>query len=256
MKFFNALIILVILILGYTGYWLYKDNQTSNYQIPEHLTKKFWENVTPDVLREKLKTITNVNEVRPDTKQNMLHLLVLYGKYPEMVGLLVNAGVAANLRDDNMEDLDFWIQATPLLYSIDRSKEWIKEILQYNKSVDETVLFNHDDGNNEPVTTLFVAVHYRAPIEIIRLFLKAGANPNFQTERKKLSVLMAAVIPTKEGDNSIIINSDLIQLLLDYKADIALVDAAGKTALDYMRANKEFSSTELFKKLMDLSLKK
>ena len=100
--------------LIYAGYYVYnydkrgekKSQDSQNIEkvkkfskIPEHLTPGFWRYVSSEQLKEKLKKIGHVNEVRPDSKQSMLHLLVLHGKSPEMIDILIKAEVDYNLKD-------------------------------------------------------------------------------------------------------------------------------------------------------------
>ena len=65
---------------------------SSAFKSPLPLKKKFWQEVTPDELREKIKNVENINEFQPKGKRGWLHFLVQYGKYPEMVSILASAG--------------------------------------------------------------------------------------------------------------------------------------------------------------------
>lgn len=247
---------LVALSLSYAGYYLYmfdkkekvhRENEDSKrdsgdniageaQEIPEHLTQGFWENVTPEQLTEKLKHIENINEVRPDDNQSMLHLLVLHGQYPEMIASLISAGV-----DYTLNEAGHGRKA--LHYAVIRGNqayEFTKELLVYDKDIDAK-------DTRYGSTPLSWAVFFRSDIKTLQLLLERGANPNFQSKNGGTS-LMAASFPNRFIKVSFI-DPEVIQLLLDYKADITIKNDEGKTALDYMKKNKEFKKTELFKKL-------
>ena len=132
----HILIFTLLALSGfYTGLFLYHYRQKDATQdkINEHLTQEFWENVTLGELKEKLQSMKNVNEVRPSDKKSMLHLLAIYGKYPEMVNLLITEGVDYKLKD--MED-----EAKALHYTVIRQKnslEFTKELLKFDTNVNE-----------------------------------------------------------------------------------------------------------------------
>ena len=118
MAFFSTLIFPVIIFV-FTGCMSFEKRSTKpisladsiNFKscpcdtpiqpIPDHLTQKFWKDATPSSLKRKLKTIENVNEVRSDNNQSMLHLLILYGKYPEMISQLFQVGVDFRIKDNH-----------------------------------------------------------------------------------------------------------------------------------------------------------
>ena len=241
--------ILFIISLVYSGYYLYKYDKkldkregkvavetSSSMKTPEYLTKKFWHNVTPEQLKEKLKKIEDVNEVRTDNKRNMLHLLVWHGQHPEMVSFLVSAGVDYTRRDGDM--------ITPIHYIFVNKKnnsfEFLTQFLKFNIDI------NMIDGKSD-ASLLMWSVYQRAPIESIRLLLEKGANPNSKNRWGYTSIMLASK-PNKRTGNSFI-DPDVVQLLLDYKADITIKADNGKTALDYMKENEEFMKTDLFKRL-------
>ena len=266
--------ILFILSLGYIGYYLYmfdkrdgidksisvqvtsdtskgdgidksipaqvvsdtsKRDKGKNRKSPKHLSRKFWKNVTPEQLKEKLKNIEDINEVHLKKKRSMLHLLMKFGQYPEMVDLLISAGVDYNLIDENgNKALHYAFRRTEQAY------EFTKEFLKYDKNIDAP------NGRSD-ASPLQSATFNRSDIKVIRLLLEKGANPNFQN-RKGRSPLISASIP-KRKTGVPFIDPVVIQLFLDYKADITIKDKNGKTALDYMKENEEFKKTELFKKL-------
>ncbi len=235
---------MLVLILGYASYYLYIFDKTkgginevtteSRIKIQEHLTEEFWKNITPEQLKDKLKDIVDVNEVNSKYKKSMLHLLVFHGQFPEMVSFLVDAGVDYNLRDSQ--------QTVALHWAVIREKQayqFSKEILKYNVDV------NASDQINASV--LYWAAHNRSSFELIKLLLERGADPNIQTT-DQWTALMAASVPNHYNKVSFV-DSDVIKLLLDYKADITVRNKDGKTALDYMKENKEFNTTDLFKRL-------
>ncbi len=199
-----------------------------------HLLKNFWQEITPEQLKKELKSIQNINEARPDG-QTMLHLLARYGQHPEMVSLLISAGADITLKDKK--------NRTAFLFSVvrgEKSYEFAQTFLQSGADIDAPV------GRRES-SPLMAALFNRADIKLIKLLLDKGANPNFQNN-KGTTPLMRASIPHKRRKISVI-DPQAIQLLLDYKADISIKDKKGRTALDWMRKNKDFIQTDLFKKL-------
>ena len=239
MKYAFVFIFCIISVIYLRYFVLYEYDEMENslqhletLQIQDYLTPEFWENVTPEQLKEKLKSIENVNEVRPGSKQNMLHLLVLHGQYPEMVDLLISAGVDYNMITGS--------GALPFHYAIiKKDYEWTKDFLKYD--MDINAVFNG-------TSPLFLAVYYRQPTKVIQLLLEKGADPHFRTPKTKDTILRAASAPNIRTGVSFI-NPEVVQLLLDHKVDITIKDNKGKTALDYMKKNKEFIKTKLFKEL-------
>ena len=247
---------LFILSLGYAGYYLYiydkkdvkqesiiitnKNNRVNQKRIPEHLTKNFWLNVTPDQLREKLNNIKDINEVRQDNKRNMLHELALFGKYPEMVGLLISAGINYRLKDNSrgrqLKALHYIMarRSSPLEFAI--------ELLKYDTDVNDYGI----GRRGIKLTPLMSAVFNRAPIELIKLLLEKGADPNLPETGSHS--LIVACLPNKRTNISFI-DPKVIELLLSYKADPTRKNQRGKTAYDYMKENPEFVKTALFQKL-------
>lgn len=258
MKFIKYFSVFILFAIGgfYSGLFLYhyrqKDGKTEQKiteniekdtqkqteiqsQIPEHLTEEFWKNITPDQLKKKLQTIVNINEIRPDNGKNMLHLLAIHGKYPEMVSLLIDKGVNYKLKDTENK-------AKALHYAVIRKEKtlkFIKEFLKY-------------DNVNEPGgiiegTTVMWAVYMRMPIEVIKFLLEQGVDPHFQSEEGNNAITLAS-IPNKYTGNRFI-DPKVIQLLLDHKVDIKIKNSKGKTAYDFMKENEEFKKTELFKEV-------
>ena len=239
--------VLLILSLAYAGYYLYMfDKHTdasiklvqrvkTSEQIPEYLTEEFWQAVTPEQLKEELKNIKNVNEVRSDDKRSMLHFLVANGQYPEMISLLISAGVDYTLRGKKHN-------GKALHYAVIREEEplvWTKEILKYDPNINDPL---------DRSSSLMWAVYNRSPSSVIKLLLEKGADPHFQKKGSGSNALLAASVPNEYNEVSFI-DPETIQLLLDYKVDVGVKNKKGKTAFDYMKENEEFTKTDLFKKL-------
>lgn len=231
-------------LIGCAIYFLYISEQTL-----QHLTPRYWKTVTPEQLKVKLKNIKNVNKTRSDNKQNMLHLLAIYGQYPEMVSLLINADVDYLIKD-NDNDGD---KVTALHYATIRKKkafEFAREILKYGMNVDSAGLVDDIE-----VTPLAYAIHFRSSVKLIQLLLDKGANPHFQLEDKwGHNAFMLAVVPNSKGVS--FIDPDVIQLLLSYGVEIMLknkkgdfLSYKGQTVYDYMKENDEFIKTKVFKKI-------
>ena len=233
----NLLIFFLVASAGfYTALFLYHYRQQQKaeqiealYQIPEYLSMGFWDSVTPGQLKEKLQTIKNINEVRLGDGKSMLHLLAIYGKYPEMVSLLIDKGIDYNLKDKIDDTKAFH-------YAVRRKQqtlEFTKEFAKYH-NIDEITI------------TLRKACYWRAPAEVVKFLLEQGADPNFQS-KKGTTPLIAATHTAHSGNR--FINPEVIQLLLDYKADINIRNSDGDFAYDLMKENEEFKKTELFKKI-------
>ena len=241
------IVILFILSLGYAGYYMYmfdkrdRTNEPVGTGVQEHLTKKFWRNVTPEQLKEKLKNIKDINEIRPDTQETMFALLIKHGQYPEMIDILISAGVDYNLK---IKEAYEKIRVTALHLTVIRTEkpyEFTKVLLKYDQNIDEP---DEVFGGSPLQWALF----YRAPTEVIELLLSMGANPNFQSKYKHTPLISAC--PPNRYIGVSFINPKVIQLLLDHKADITIKSLdEGKTAYDYMKENEEFAKTELFKKI-------
>ena len=235
-----------------------KSKSTLNKKdsIPEYLLSDFWLDMNPERLKKYIKSVDNVNTLHPKTKENMLHVFLVSQAYnpdirpfsemnihPEIISILIEAGLdySHKTQDRNPE---YTISAKPLSYSvISFSSRYVQELLKYDKNVDEPALL---DGIEQ--TPLYTAVIVRAPLETIKALLDAGANPNFQNKETGLSILMASAIsdPINEFD---FIDTRIIQLLIDYGANIKLKDNKGKMAIDYMREDKKFRQTLVFKQL-------
>ena len=212
--------------------------------IPEHLSQAFWETATPEHLAEKLKSIQNPNETRPDNGQSMLHLAVLYGKYPEMISQLISFGVDYTLKDR-------WKNGTsakPLIHLAARgldSLPFIREILKYDTDVNAIGHIFYKEVLYK-ATSLSRAVFHRMPLEGIKLLLEKGADPN-SVINDGVTVLILAVIPSEYGP----VNPQVIQTLLDSKANVSSKDASGKTAYDYIKENAQIPQTAIFKNLIE-----
>ena len=129
------------------------------------------------------------------------------------------------------------------------SSIFLKNIVKYDTDINKIGLLDGDE-----VTPLALAVVFKLPFEIIKLLLEKGANPNVLLKPKEGTFLytpfMVVVLPGIMDPDDSFIDPKLVQLFLDYKADINIKNSAdGKTAYDYMKENEEFKKTSLFKKL-------
>ena len=260
--------IIFILALFFSGYYFYmfdkknpsvelktadplannnnkKEEKIKNReQMPEYLTDDFWKNTTPEQLKEKLKNIKSVNGFRLRDERTMLHLLVLYGKYPEMIGMLISAGADSQIEDRIITKDGHYIKLKPLFYALSRKEqafEFTNELLKYDSNVNAVGFIG-----GKVVTPLTYVAFNRASIKLIKLLLEKGADPNFPGVSG--SPLISASVPNKRAS---FIDPEAIQLLLDHKANIIKTDETGKTAYDYMKENPELVKTELFKKLSE-----
>ena len=270
------LTILFVFSLVYAGYYLYnvdkkevslsKDIVTERVEnqitVPEYLTEEFWKNITPGQLEQKLKTIKNVNEVRPDNKESMLHMLIQYGQYPEMIKMLIKAGVDIHLQNHRVKpppdkDLTGEDRLHALCFALYRifqkdqlGIDFITEILKYNQeSVNKYCI-----SESRKFKPVLLAVGVRLPYEVIKLLLEKGADVNayyqdYHKPEKKFSILMLASFFDEDLLATNYIDPKVIQLLIDHGADLGFKDWAGRTAFDYMKVNKEFTKTEIFKKI-------
>ena len=85
--------------------------------------------------------------------------------------------------------------------------------------------------------------------ELVGILISAGADPDFKGAAS--TPLIEASRPN-ERHNIFSIDPQVIQLLLDYKADITRKEIrrnSNKTAYDYMKENPEFVKTEMFKQV-------
>ena len=257
MKYF-LIFILFVLSIVYAGYWLYmydkrdglneivSSHSTSldnipEHNIPEHLTTEFWKNVTFEKLKNTLKNIKNINEIRPDTQETMLVLLVRDGPYPEMLDMLINSGADYTLKTKR-DDHEY--KASPLHWAVIRQDNpygFTKALLKYDQNIDEP----DEVSESNPLQW---ALYFRSPIEVIELLLSTGSNPNFQNKHKSNPIFSASE-PNALGVS--FINPNVIQLLLDYKADVMMKNDKGETAYDYMKENKEFTKTEVFQQISE-----
>ena len=250
--------IFLIFSLVYSGYYLYNfDKKKANLPrskdsiiIPEHLTEEFWKSITPEQLKEKLKTIENINEVRSDNKQSMLHLLVLYGNHPEMIKILIDSGIDYTLIDkDGVESSFTALQYSllgPEIISTDNrdsslNEKMTIELLKYDIQVDQIGLID-----NEEITALCLAIFMKAPVNIIKILLEKGANPNFKTNQQGLTPLTGEFV---ENPKNIQPRLEVVQLLIDYGAEIDITDTQSNKIYDYMKKYEKLTKTELFKKL-------
>ena len=245
-KIFIIIFLAFILTLGFAGFYLYqldkkpsgmRNNNFSNSSTKKinYFSKSFWANVTPEQLKKTLKNIENINQTEKTNNQNLLHLLVLSGKYPEMIDTIISYGIDYKFKDNS--------GATPLHYAVIREKEayrWVNKLLNYYDNIDIP------DSVYES-SPLMWTLYNRQSIKVIQLLLEKGADSNLQAKSGS-TPLISASVPNTERNISFI-DEKTIQLLLDYKADISIKNLDGKTALDFMKENSDFKKTQLFKKL-------
>lgn len=171
----------------------------------EHFQLEFWQTVTLKQLKEKLKTIENINQVKLKNGGSMLHYLMI-SKNPkilDMITLLIEAGINYDMQDT-----------------------------QYGS------------------TALVWACYFHAPLSSIKFLVEKGANPLINTTAG--STLLQVAVSSENNK----INPALIQYLLSLDFDVTKKDKEGKSALDYMKQNKEFRKTEIFKKISNKQLSK
>ena len=216
--------------------------QNEKNPIPFYLSEDFWKSVTPQKLKKQLKNIKDVNELRPDNKKSMLHLLVQYGLYPKMVQMLISAGVDYNLKDKVKNHRGEIDNRNALIYAISRDDKAYEFTLPLLKHIDKDASLNNDN-----VTPLIIATYWRKP-KIVKTLLEMGADPNLP-EKKFQSLPIITAVVFNRFNNDTYVDPNTIQLLLDHNADITAKDKDGKKAFDYMKGNPEFRKTELFKKL-------
>ena len=241
MKYLIVLVTVLVCLTG-MGYYLYNyDKVEFGYtQIPYYLTERFWHTATPKKLKTKLKGITNINETHPGNKMSMLHLAVTYGKYPEMVALLLEAGLNYNLRAFFRSPSGKIKQPKALHYAMCRESqtlEFVSEILRYDTDIDAT-----DTVEKRAASPLMWALYCRAPLAVIQLLLEKGADPLLKTTENG-NMLMAASV-SHYRDN--FIDPRVIQLLLDRKVSLIEKNISGKNACHFMKENKEFVKTAFY----------
>jgi len=253
------LIIFVLFLSSLTGvgYYLYTYDKKGvvtpekkiENKIPEHLTAHFWKNITPEILKQKLKTVSNFNEKRPDNEKSMLHLLVTFGQYPEMVKDLIELGVDYNLLDNDKDGDRLTALQRSLVgdkytdknQSVSSLKSFANEIVKYSTKVDQVGFMDY-----KKVTALLLAVGKNSSLELIQSLLEKGADPNFQSDQEGFTPLTIGFI-LEEVD---IPSPELFTLLLKYEADLDIKDNEIKKKIyDYMSQHEQLRNTDLFQKL-------
>ena len=256
LKYLFLFLVLFLSGLSYIGYYLYNfDKQESAVNSINSSPKKkytrteqiiyYWKNVKPEQLREDIKkSKIGINAPRITNGRTKLHYAVLYGKSSELIDILISNGADVHLKDKFIKNGELYMQFKPLFYALIRKEqafEFTQKLLKYDTNLNETGFIK-----DRTVTPLMFAAYNRLPLELIRILLEKGADPNFSGT--PTYPLILAAIPNKTRNISYI-NPAVIQLLLDHNADITKKDIKGKTAYDYMKENPIFSKTELFKQL-------
>ena len=239
--------VLLIVIVGGGGYYVYLyDKSGQSLEFKKERTKlssydfNFWRNLTPKKLEVDLKKnievdLKNIKDINRlfEENRNMVHLIVINKGNPETLDKILSYGVDINASDS--------FGNTPLLYAVLVNSYILTETLLKHENI-------KIDSMESGATPLLAAVSTRKPPKMIKLLLEKGANPNIQSNELQVSSLIAASMPNRRtGEN--FISPKVIQYLLDYDADINIKDKDGKTALDYMKENPDFTKTPLFKSL-------
>jgi len=196
--------------------------------------------------------------------RNALHA-ACDSKSPEMVKLILDAGVNVNDRRDKGEGITTLQNAirnyrvpfeiiemlldhgakvnvvgpqgyTPLQEAIMRSGDQAESLRIALLLINHGAKLDPEDESKSAV--LRAAMHSRS--DMLELFLKNGADPNKHTKDFKYPIHYA------------VSNKDVksVQLLKQYKADLNVKDQAGKTALDYAndKVGRKFLDPESKKK--------
>ncbi len=121
----------------------------------------------------------------------------------DTVKMLINAGANPNIRSDKNRK-----NALMLACNSDIISESIMGAIKLLIPITENLNLRDHKG----VTALQGAAMNNQP-EVCMLLLEAGANPNIQDKRGRTSLM-----------DAVSVNSDLVQLLLDYGADITISD--------------------------------
>ncbi len=205
--------------------------------IPEYLTTEFHNKVTPEQLKEQLKSIANINSARSDTSETMLVMAVRDGQYPEIIDILMQAGADPTLKTGRGSES----KATILHWAIirtDKAYEFVQTVLKYIQNIDEP-------DSTFSASALHWALYNRRDVKIIKLLLTKGADIEFKSKSQS-NPIFSATVPN-EFTGVKFIDPVVIQLLLDHGASVMVKNNEGGTAYDYMKNNKEFSKTNLFK---------
>lgn len=134
-----------------------------------------------------------------------------------------DAAVVARYLDEHPDALDKVImaRATPIMYAARNGKKEIADLLiQRGAAL---------DGG------LACAVENRDK-EMVGILLAAGANVNERDKEYDMTPLMWVVLKGQD---------DIVELLMEYGADMYLKDSHGRTALDLARGNFNLKTAEL-----------
>ena len=141
-------------------------------------------------------------------------LLATHGNHIDAARALINAGADVNTKDD--------IQDSPYLYAGARGHlEILKLTLTHGADLRST---NRYGG------TAIIPAAERGHVESVRTLIAAGANVN-HVNRLGWTALLEAIILSDGGPR----HQQIVQLLLDAKADVNLADKDGVTPLTHAK---------------------
>ena len=95
--------------------------------------------------------------------------------------------------------------------------KWVKLFLDFGAEVEKVYVFNGPNGPRE--TTNLLAAVKLGHLEVVKVLLENGANPNWQADGKISSLeacILRTLMPTKDSDHTLDI--EMIQLLLRFGA--------------------------------------
>ena len=159
--------------------------------------------------------------------QPILSLAIELRATPDIIITLLNAGA-----DPNMKGFNDLPPLTHLLINYNNhdsdTVELVKTLL--DNGANPNLAIKNPNPTFDGYTPLFVAITTQNPnIEIIKLLLENGANPN--ASFRGTNILMNIV--------SNHTNTDILDLMIKYKADINARDPNGLTPLMYATFNKD-----------------
>ena len=201
------------------------------------LEEAFWKTATLDEVKQALEKEKNIPNLKDDKNQTPLHYCAQYGQHPSAVVTLINAGVNPEVTDLNRKLTAFHLAVIRKSKAYDFALEFVK---LYRNIIDIQSPFHGS-------TPLILAAYDRSPLKVIKLLLDNKADVH-KKNFKGSTALIAASAPNQFW-NINFIDPQTIQILLDYGSDITVKNNDGMTALDFMKKNKQFRETDLFKRL-------